>query len=75
MLNPFELVIILGEDLESQEDLEQLMSNYYKANQATNLLIQGKISLNDFEEIIDDSGIDVEEYSQQVEENVITLAY
>lgn len=74
MRNPLDLVIVTGDDLE-QGELDHLMANWHATKQATDLLCQGLISLSDFEDILDDSGVDVEEYSQQVEENAIILAY
>lgn len=75
MPNPFELVIVCSDDLESDEDFNQLINNYHQASLASEMLIKGLISLEDFEDILDASGIDVEEYSEQVEQNVIALAY
>lgn len=76
MLKAFDLTIITGQDFsESQDELDQLMANWHLATQASESLCSGLISLGEFEEIIDFCGIDVEDYSQQVEENVLFLAY
>lgn len=57
-----------------EDDLDELIKHFNQARTALDLMLDGKISWDDYLEIAAACGVDIDSYLNTAEENLIVLA-